>query len=232
MGNSATTAYAGTIILWGTSRIPSGWMTCQGQALSVAEYSNLYSVIGTRFGSAANGQFLLPNLRGRFPMGADPDNQFPMGQVKGNTQIFFKDSQFPPHSHQVIQSITPPTATLTMQAGIPYNATDLSPQSAPGGNTVFGRAYVNQNGSKKLATIYSTQKANAQIQMSISSPHISFSPITPTLTIGAPAIAQEDEAADGQPVPKSPNCIPYYQSANFIICVSGNPPPHPMNEQS
>jgi hypothetical protein len=41
----------GAIQLWPTGTAPSGWMLCDGQAISRATYADLYAVIGTTYGT-------------------------------------------------------------------------------------------------------------------------------------------------------------------------------------
>lgn len=61
----------GSISAYGGTSAPSGWLLCQGQAVSRTTYSALFSVIGTNFG-AGNGSttFNIPDLRGEFLRGA------------------------------------------------------------------------------------------------------------------------------------------------------------------
>lgn len=48
-----------------------GWLLCNGKAVSRTDYSLLYSVIGTKFGSGTNSStFNLPDYRGFFLRGA------------------------------------------------------------------------------------------------------------------------------------------------------------------
>ncbi len=62
----------GTIIAWGgaSSSIPANWMLCNGKALSKSVYTELFTAIGTSWGSAGD-KFNLPDLRGRFLRGDD-----------------------------------------------------------------------------------------------------------------------------------------------------------------
>jgi len=58
-----TVAYAGTTA-------PSGWLLCDGSAVSRSTYSDLFNVIGTTYGSGdGSTTFNLPDLRGRFAVG-------------------------------------------------------------------------------------------------------------------------------------------------------------------
>lgn len=61
----------GSIIPYGGATAPNGWLICQGQAISRSEYTDLFSAIGTTFGSG-NGSttFNIPDLRNKAAMGA------------------------------------------------------------------------------------------------------------------------------------------------------------------
>ena len=61
----------GAIIWYGGTSAPSGYLVCNGQAVSRTTYADLYKVIGTRFG-AGNGSstFNVPNIVNRFIEGA------------------------------------------------------------------------------------------------------------------------------------------------------------------
>lgn len=62
----------GGIIPYGGSTAPTGWLLCDGAAVSRSTYADLFAIIGTTFG-AGNGSttFNLPNLTGKFPQGVD-----------------------------------------------------------------------------------------------------------------------------------------------------------------
>ena len=60
----------GTIIYYGYSSAPTGWLICDGSAISRTTYSALFSAIGTTFGSGdGSTTFNLPDLIDRFPQG-------------------------------------------------------------------------------------------------------------------------------------------------------------------
>lgn len=60
----------GTILIYGNVSGPTGYLLCNGDAVSRATYTTLFGVIGTTFG-AGNGTttFNVPDLRQRFPLG-------------------------------------------------------------------------------------------------------------------------------------------------------------------
>jgi microcystin-dependent protein len=63
----------GSITMWagGTGDVPSGWNLCNGGAISRTTYSDLYTLIGTTFGSGdGSTTFNVPDMRDRFVVGA------------------------------------------------------------------------------------------------------------------------------------------------------------------
>ncbi|MBX2989398.1 MAG: tail fiber protein [Bdellovibrionaceae bacterium] len=63
---------AGGIIPFGGTVAPAGYLLCDGSAVSRTIYAELFSVIGTNFGSGdGSTTFNLPDLRGRFLRGVD-----------------------------------------------------------------------------------------------------------------------------------------------------------------
>jgi len=58
-------AYAGE-----TSKIPDGWLLCDGTSILVSQYADLFDKIGFNFGGIYPN-FNLPDLRGQFLRGAD-----------------------------------------------------------------------------------------------------------------------------------------------------------------
>lgn len=73
----ATTAFVlsngaptGGILMWGTGTAPSGWLLCNGAAVSRSTYAALFAVIGTTFGVGdTTTTFNLPDYTNRMPYG-------------------------------------------------------------------------------------------------------------------------------------------------------------------
>ena len=72
----ATTAFVqaaglvGEIKMWGTVSAPTGYLLCDGSAVSRTTYSALFAVVGTTFGVGdGSTTFTLPDYRGRTPIG-------------------------------------------------------------------------------------------------------------------------------------------------------------------
>lgn len=71
-------APAGTIVAFGGATAPAGWLICDGQVLNKTNYPALYGAIGEQWGDggdASGPQFNIPDLRGAFLRGADPQNK-------------------------------------------------------------------------------------------------------------------------------------------------------------
>lgn len=63
---------AGAILAYGGAAAPTGYLVCDGSAVSRATYAALFTAIGENFGQGDNSTtFNLPDLRGRFLRGVD-----------------------------------------------------------------------------------------------------------------------------------------------------------------
>ena len=59
--------YIGQITMFAGDFAPRGWALCNGQLLSVAQYTSLFAIIGNMYGGDGRSSFALPDLRGRAP---------------------------------------------------------------------------------------------------------------------------------------------------------------------
>lgn len=61
----------GSIEMFAGSTVPSGWLKCDGSAVSRSTYPKLFDAIGTAYGTGdGSTTFNLPNLVNRVPVGA------------------------------------------------------------------------------------------------------------------------------------------------------------------
>ena len=96
--------FIGEIRMFAGNFAPRGWALCDGQLLSISEYSALFSLLGTIYGGDGRTTFGLPELRGRVPMhsgsgpGLTPRSQ---GQRSGSEQLTLTIQNMPAHTHRL-----------------------------------------------------------------------------------------------------------------------------------
>ena len=78
---------SGSVIAFAGTSAPDGWYLCQGQEISRATNSSLFSAIGTTFGSGdGSTTFNLPDLRGEFLRAWDDGRGVDAGRGIGTGQ--------------------------------------------------------------------------------------------------------------------------------------------------
>jgi phage-related tail fiber protein len=88
----------GVILMYGAPTAPTGWLECDGSAVSRTTYSSLFAIIGTTFGVGdGSTTFNLPDLRGEFVRGWDNERGVDSERVLGSSQ----EDEFKQHSHQI-----------------------------------------------------------------------------------------------------------------------------------
>ena len=101
---SGDTLPIGSIIPYGSSTTPSNWLKCDGSAVSRTTYSELFSVIGTLYGSGdGSTTFNLPNLKGKVTIGQDTiDTDFnTIGKTGGEKEHTLTIDEMPAHNHNL-----------------------------------------------------------------------------------------------------------------------------------
>lgn len=88
----------GVTIPYGGSTPPSGWLECNGAAVSRTAYADLFAAIGTTWGSGdGSTTFNLPDLRGEFLRGWDHGRGVDSGRALGSWQ----NHDFKAHTHNI-----------------------------------------------------------------------------------------------------------------------------------
>jgi microcystin-dependent protein len=96
--------FIGEIRMFGGNFAPRGWAFCDGQLLSIAQNTALFSLLGTTYGGNGQTTFALPDLRGRVPMhwGAGPGlTPRTLGESSGSETVTLLSSQMPAHNHAI-----------------------------------------------------------------------------------------------------------------------------------
>ncbi len=77
----------GEVAAWPAAAIPSGWLECDGAAVSRTTYASLFAAIGTTFGVGdGSTTFNLPDLRGEFIRGLDNGRGVDAARALGSAQ--------------------------------------------------------------------------------------------------------------------------------------------------
>jgi microcystin-dependent protein len=109
--------FIGEIRMFAGTFAPRGWAFCQGQILSIAQNSALFSILGTTYGGNGQTTFALPNLGSRVPVGTGTGaglSNVVLGQVAGVENVSITTGQLPP-------VVLPVTGTASV--AIPVNTT-------------------------------------------------------------------------------------------------------------
>lgn len=108
----------GSVFCMAVATVPSGYLECNGAAISRTTYAALFAIIGVNYGSGnGSSTFNLPDLRGEFVRGFDHgrgvDNNRSINDPQG--------SQFGQHNHNVSasssSSVTDPGHQHSMSVG-------------------------------------------------------------------------------------------------------------------
>jgi len=94
--------FIGQIMAVGFNYAPRGWAMCSGQLLPIAQYSAVFSLLGTSFGGNGTTNFGLPNLNGRMAVGTGQSagtSNYVLGQSSGTESVTLSQSQMPAHIH-------------------------------------------------------------------------------------------------------------------------------------
>lgn len=106
----------GQISAFGFNFAPRGWAKCDGQLISIASNTALFSLLGTTYGGDGVTTFALPDLRGRASLhqGTGPGlSTRSMGQRGGTETTILTAANMPSHSHPATGTVksyfAPPT---------------------------------------------------------------------------------------------------------------------------
>lgn len=96
----ATYAPAGVIHQYAGSSVPTGWLLCDGTAVSRTNYLSLFNALGTSYGVGdGSTTFNLPDLRGRIPVGKNSGTFATLGSTGGAETVTLTTNEMPSHTH-------------------------------------------------------------------------------------------------------------------------------------
>jgi microcystin-dependent protein len=125
--------FLGEIRVFGFNFPPVGWLQCNGQTLSISQFSALFALLGTTYGGNGTSTFSLPDLRGRFPIhaGQGPGlSVYSLGEQTGSENVTLLSTNMPQHTHIVNAT------TAAGNTSSPSNAYLATPAASPHGTSV------------------------------------------------------------------------------------------------
>ena len=129
-------------------RAPIDWQLCDGSLLNIAQYPQLYSLIGIAFGGDNVTTFGIPRLQGRVVVGTGQQpngTNFALGATGGTETVTLTAAQVPNHTH-------------TFQASTSADA-QTSPKDALFGTVVGDKQYAPT--AQKLAALSGAAISNS-----------------------------------------------------------------------
>lgn len=144
----ATTAFvqnnsvpSGGLMMWPTVSAPTGWLLCNGTAVSRTTYAALFAVLGTTFGSGdGTTTFNLPNYTNRVPVGAG--SLYSPASTGGSKDAIVVSHTHtatvtdPGHQHPMAVGPRDDTGTGSKTTFIPSGTTTLLTNAATTGTSV------------------------------------------------------------------------------------------------
>jgi microcystin-dependent protein len=97
-------AFIGNILLFAGTKLPQGFMFCDGSLISKDDYPALFNLIGTTYGGDGKPKFAVPNLNLRVPIGTGKENERPdygYAESGGKDQYMIAPASTPAHNHQL-----------------------------------------------------------------------------------------------------------------------------------
>lgn len=155
--SGGTTIPAGTVVMYGGGTAPSGWLVCDGSAVSRTTYSSLFTAISTRYGTGdGSTTFNLPGTSALVPVGIAASGNADGTTVSGSSALnaLALGDQSADHAHTITSNAGNQSAdhshTITSNAGN---------QSANHNHTITsnaGNQSANHNHALTSATVSTT----------------------------------------------------------------------------
>ena len=145
----------GSIIVYAGSSAPSGWLFCDGSAISRTTYATLFGIVSSTYGGGdGSSTFNLPDIRGRVVAGKEASASLltsAIGGLNGNTlgntggaqgiTLTSAQSGLPAHNHTLTMNAHTHTFTANPHTHTVTNALPIG-ASGIGAGTVTGGAPV------------------------------------------------------------------------------------------
>ncbi len=129
---------------------PRSWAFCNGQILSIASNTALFSLLGTTYGGNGTTTFALPDLRGRAAIHTGTGSGLSsrtLGQTGGAETVTLTAAQMPSHTHALLPSTGTPNTASPAGAFLPVGSSRIYASAGPAGMALAGASIGNAGSS-------------------------------------------------------------------------------------
>jgi microcystin-dependent protein len=244
--------YMSTVCVMANQYAPVGFLPAAGQKLTVAQYQAMFSLLGNTYGGDGVKDFALPDLRGRFLLGAGQQPNGPvhvLGSTGGQESVTLTQLNLPPMaSSPVTSTVTLPAAPasvdLSKVTGVSATLSGMSFTASASGLNLMGTdtpgAVTTANGNALGTANTPNVKlyVNAAPNVTMAAGSISgtingtipatSAPVSFQGTLPVPVPAQTASVTTSvtflNPTQQAINIMPPYVALNYYIAVQGTFP--------
>lgn len=127
---------AGVLVPYGGAAAPVGWLLCDGAAVSRATYADLFTAIGTAYGSGdGSTTFNVPDMQGRAPFGKGTHTEV---DALGDNEGALLANRTPSHHHIYASSQN----TVVQTSGAAAQASNVNSKTTGNANLQDKPAYL------------------------------------------------------------------------------------------
>ena len=148
--------FLGEIRMFAGNFAPKGWALCNGQLMSIAQNTALFSILGTTYGGNGQTTFGLPNMQSRAPIHAGQGtglSNYVLGEMIGVENVGLTINNLPTHTHSLLGSSGGGTQA-SPSGGVPaVKSTGTSMNYAGSANVTMGGAIGTTGGNLPISII-------------------------------------------------------------------------------
>lgn len=164
---------AGSILMFAGTTAPSGYLVCDGSAVSRTTYATLFGIIGTTYGTGdGSTTFNLPDLSGRVTMGVS--SGYALAATGGEETHQLLTTEIPGHTHGIpshghahtIKATTPKFVHSITQPAFTYNKPNSTVSKQTYSSNSGGYAGTSSTAATRSTNVAITAHAAAACTMS------------------------------------------------------------------
>ncbi len=166
--------YIAEIRLFAAPFAPRNWAYCQGQTISIAQNSALFSLLGTTYGGNGIQTFQLPNFASRQARGTGQGaglSNIQLGELGGTERASMLINNMPNHTHAAVVKSSANTANTINPIGGSYGPVQVQVQT-PSGITATGNMYSASSNTTMAGDTVVVQPAGNNVPFSLLNPYL------------------------------------------------------------